>query len=204
VDLLLIRHAQPVRIDGLSDDAPAADPALHADGVAQAARLATALASAGLDALYCSPMRRALETAAPIAAATGLEVRVEEGLAEFDQGSTSYIPLEEMQATRDPRLERWAAGDVSDLVGDPVMFQERVTETVASIVAAHPSRIVAVVCHGGVINGYVAGLLGSPHLTWAHHDYTGITRVAVSRGGAITVRGMNDHAHLLPALSPLA
>jgi probable phosphoglycerate mutase len=191
MQLLLIRHAQPVRVEG-SSDAP-----LHPHGIAQASALATALATEGLDALYCSPMRRALDTAAPVAAITGLAAQVEEGVAEFDRAATSYIPLEELQASRDPRLERWAAGDLSDFVDDPVAFQATVTKAIDSIVAAHPGETVAVVCHGGVINAYVAGLLGSTNLAWAHHDYTGITRLLIRRNGGCTVRRMNDCAHLI-------
>jgi broad specificity phosphatase PhoE len=193
MELLLVRHAQPLRIDA---SAGPADPPLHHKGIAQSQALAAALAGARLDALYCSPMRRARETADAVAAATGLTPRISDSVAEFDRTAASYIPLEDLRAERDPRLARWAAGDIDDLLEDPVTFQATVTVSINAIVAAHAGQTVAVVCHGGVINAYVAGLLSSVNVTWAHHDYTGITRLAISRQGTRTVRAMNDCAHL--------
>ncbi len=64
MDLLLIRHALPVRIEG--GDGPA-DPELSDDGWRQAGALAAWLADDGIDAMVASPLRRAQETAAPLA-----------------------------------------------------------------------------------------------------------------------------------------
>ena len=72
MELLLVRHALPVRrelVDG------AADPELSADGHAQAEHLATYLSSEHLDAIYASPLRRAYQTAEPIAAQHSIDVR---------------------------------------------------------------------------------------------------------------------------------
>ena len=102
MELLLIRHALPVRIDEGSVDGPA-DPALAPAGLEQAAALAEWLADEQVDAIWCSPMRRAQETAGPVAARLGLEVLVEEGVAEYDRESPSYIPVEELKAANDPR-----------------------------------------------------------------------------------------------------
>src|SRR5215470_9412606 len=59
-----------------------AEIALNERGHAQAAALAEALAPRRLDAVLASPQRRAQQTAAPIAAAHGLEVQTESDLAE--------------------------------------------------------------------------------------------------------------------------
>jgi probable phosphoglycerate mutase len=191
MDLVLIRHAEPVRVDGVVGGA-AADPALSARGVEQAIAVSRVLRAEGLDALYSSPMRRARQTAEPIAAAIDKPILIADGVAEFDRGAHSYIPLEELQAAGDPRLERWAAGDLSDFGADPGEFQRQVIGAFDAIIADHPGDKVGVVCHGGVINALVSAHLGTTHLTWAHHDYTGITRVRVSRQGAFTVRCLNQ------------
>ena len=57
MELVLIRHAEPVRVDGVVGGA-AADPALSARGVEQAIAVSRVLRAEGLDALYSSPMRR--------------------------------------------------------------------------------------------------------------------------------------------------
>ena len=50
------------------------DPALSPEGAANAERLADALADKGVVAIYATPTRRAMETAAPLAGRTGIEV----------------------------------------------------------------------------------------------------------------------------------
>jgi probable phosphoglycerate mutase len=200
VELLVIRHAEPVHIEETADGSPA-DPPLHARGILQAHAVAKVVASEGIDTLISSPLRRALETAAAIGATTGLNVQVDEGVAEFDRGAASYVPMEVLKARRDPRLERWAGGDLAEFGLDPAAFQATVVKAVDGIAERSAGKTVAIVCHGGVINGYVAAKLGSPSLTWAFHDYTGITRLAISRRGTMTVRCLNERSHLA-ALTP--
>ena len=59
--LILIRHGLPVRSDS------SADPPLAPQGARQAGQMARWLKDEGIDALYSSPMRRARETADPLA-----------------------------------------------------------------------------------------------------------------------------------------
>ncbi|HEX7244850.1 MAG TPA: histidine phosphatase family protein, partial [Solirubrobacterales bacterium] len=103
------------------------DPALAAIGLDQATALAEWLAEEKIDAIWCSPMRRAQETAAPLAARLGLEVTVEEGIAEYDRESPSYIPVEELKAANDPR---WY-----EVPEQPEHFQAVVVEAIERIVA---------------------------------------------------------------------
>src|SRR5687768_15688948 len=101
MELLLIRHALPVRVDEGTVDGPA-DPELSAAGLEQAKALAGWLADERIDAIWSSPMRRARETASPLSERLGLEVVVDPGLAEFDRDAASYIPIEELKAANDP------------------------------------------------------------------------------------------------------
>lgn len=66
--VVLVRHAER-----LSDDR---DPGLSEVGIAHAERLAEILEHAGITAIYVSEARRTRETAAPVAARTGVEPRV--------------------------------------------------------------------------------------------------------------------------------
>jgi len=70
VELVLVRHALPRRIEDA--DGPA-DPGLTEEGHEQARHLADYLAVESIDALYSSPMRRAVQTAAPLADRLGVE-----------------------------------------------------------------------------------------------------------------------------------
>jgi 2,3-bisphosphoglycerate-dependent phosphoglycerate mutase len=70
----------------------------------QARHLAEYLAAeAPLDALYTSPLNRARQTAAPVAEHFGLDVVVDDGVAEWDRHSNDYVPIEELKAADDPR-----------------------------------------------------------------------------------------------------
>src|SRR5690625_3062380 len=65
---IVVRHAEKASNDP-------EDPALDADGQARAQALAEVLADVSLKAVYATPTRRTRETAAPVAAEKGLEVR---------------------------------------------------------------------------------------------------------------------------------
>ena len=138
MELLLVRHALPERVEG---DAPA-DPGLSEVGRHQAEALAAWLADEPVDAIYSSPMRRARETAVPLAAAHGVGVAVDDELAEFDQGAHWYIPLEELKANNDPRYQavvegRWGpGGEIGER--DPETFRAGVVK--ASNGSSPPTR----------------------------------------------------------------
>jgi broad specificity phosphatase PhoE len=72
--IYLVQHGDKERAAG--------DPGLTALGTRQAAVTARWLQERGLRALYSSPLRRARETAAPVASATGLSVQLEIRLRE--------------------------------------------------------------------------------------------------------------------------
>src|SRR5215210_6640675 len=71
MELILVRHAEPRRVGAGEVDGPA-DPGLTDRGRQQAERLAAWLAVEPVDAVITSPLRRARETAAPVASALGL------------------------------------------------------------------------------------------------------------------------------------
>jgi probable phosphoglycerate mutase len=188
VELLLIRHGLPVRVDeGHPDDGPA-DPQLAPVGLEQAELLATYLASETIDAVWSSPMRRARETAAPLGAALGIEVRVDDGLAEFDRDALSYIPIEELKAAGDPR---WY-----EQPERPEDFVAGVVATMERIVRDHPRQRVAVVCHGGVVNAYAGHVLGIDTPLFFLPAYTSISRVMAAGSGERSIRSLNETSHV--------
>lgn len=194
MELMLIRHARPHRVELAAGEA--ADPGLDEVGGAQAGRLAAWLAEESIDALYSSPLRRALETAKPLADALGLETVVEDGLAEYDRGLSFYIPLEELRSSGDPRWEMmmadyWAAEKV-----DPAAFIETVVMTFERLIESHAGERVVAVCHGGVINVYLAHVLGTRDSMFFLPEYTGVARVLASRDGVRSIRSLNEAAHL--------
>lgn len=199
--LILVRHALPERVRPDGSGSAAADPGLTARGREQAESLVPALARDEVDALYASPLRRARETAAPLATASGRSPRLLEGLREYDADAAGYVPVHEMARVDPSGWERMRAGLLPAHV-DTATFAARVTDTLEAIVAAHPGVCTAVVvAHAGVIDVYLAGLLGIDRPLAFPLDYAGITRVQAGRDGRRVVRSVNETghvAHLLP------
>ena len=196
MDLVLVRHAEPVRTPAGSVSGPA-DPGLTELGFDQSRRLAEWLALEPIDVVVSSPMRRARETAAPLAAALGLDIEIVDGLTEYDSGSDDYIPMDELQASGDPRWLAMVEGRWEDFGADPAhVFKARVAETVDAIVDRNPGRRVVAVCHGGVVNCALASILGIDRYLWFEPVYTSISRVVASRSGVRSVVSLNERAHL--------
>ncbi len=210
MELLIIRHALPVRVDN-THTGEEADPVLSDLGRRQADALAAWLAEHpagsgpadpddGIDALYSGPKRRALETAAPLADMLGLDVLVEPDLDEFDFGEPEYVPIEELKAAGDPR---WLEFITDEGIPEPEAFQARVVAAMERIVADNPGRRVAVSCHGGVIGAYLSHLLGIDRIFFFEAAYTSVSRVLAASSGERSVGSMNELAHLRVAGLPL-
>lgn len=95
MELILIRHGLPEQ--RVTDDGTPADPALSETGHDQAQRVAGWLEDRHIDRLYSSPMKRAVQTAKPLSEKKGLEIEICDGVAEYDQNSELYIPVEDLK-----------------------------------------------------------------------------------------------------------
>ena len=121
-------------------------------GRRQADALAELVAQENVDAIYSSPLIRALETARIVAARTGLEVTELDGLREVDTGSWSGLSRAEVQERFPEGFERWIAGGSGWEDGETYEeMGERVLRAIRAIAAAHPNGRVLVVSHGGPI-----------------------------------------------------
>jgi len=191
-----VRHGLPVRVEGAEGPA---DPVLTDEGRRQSERLAEWLAHEHIDHLMSSTLRRAQQTAAPVGDRLGLGVELVQGLSEFDADADSYIPIEELRQTRDPRFFALVEGRWDELGStvDPSAFADLVHTTIEGVIERFPGQRVAVVCHGGVINLYLGRILGAERHLWFEPGYTSISRVAASRDGHRTIVSLNETAHLI-------
>lgn len=194
MELLLIRHAIPVRRELESG---IADPELSSDGVKQAQLLADYLIDERIDALYASPMRRARQTAEPVAQRQRLRMELVDGVAEFDRTSSEYVPVEELKDSDDPRWRAMLRGEWPPREESLDEFVERVVASIEEIIGRHEGQRVAIVCHGGVINAYLARVLGLGNREgFFYPNYTSIHRVAAARTGERSVVTVNETSHL--------
>ena len=195
MEIVLVRHALPVRIDGTDDGAPA-DPSLAERGLLQAKRVVDALAGQQIQAIYTSPAARARATAAPLEQAMGLTAVVEAGLAEFDTADTSYVPIEELKAEGDPRWKALMRGDLYGPGIDPVAFRARVVVAVEAIIARHPGGRAVLFSHAGTINAYAGHVVGQPKAIWFPPAYASLSRIGAARDGRRGVTSLNETAHV--------
>jgi 2,3-bisphosphoglycerate-dependent phosphoglycerate mutase len=194
MELLLIRHALPERIE--TRDGSPADPPLSARGRAQAERMTRWVSAEAIDAVYSSPMRRARETAAPLAAALGVDVGIDAGLVEMDHLSDVYVPLEQLKAEDYPRWQAMIQQGGLYAGVDLDAFRRNVVAAVERAIAAHPGGRVALVCHGGVINAWAGHVLGIADPFFLDVAYTGVSRFLAARAGPRSVQSLNETAHL--------
>jgi broad specificity phosphatase PhoE len=136
----------------------------HAEaGNAEQARvLAASLALLSPAAVYTSPLARATETAAAIAALHGLTPVKVEGLREIDFGDADGLAFDELPHALqrglldEPARVRFPGGE------SYVELQERVCSALVRIVADHPDGTVVVVSHAGSIRAALADWLSMP------------------------------------------
>lgn len=145
MQVLLVRHALPLR----NEHGQGSDPDLSADGLAQIERLPKALERFPISRVVSSPQRRAVQTAAPVAADRGLSVEIDDRFAEYDRDLPVYIPVEQIRDEMPEEWARLAQGHLPSAV-DEDAFRARVRAAVDDLVAAaDPEDTVAVFSHGG-------------------------------------------------------
>ncbi len=181
-EIVLVRHGEPDWTPG--GGAAVDDAGLTRRGRLQAEAVAEALSDLGFDALYASPLRRAQETAAPIAATLGVEVRTLDELAEIGirvGGMTQQeVDAYFRAATRRPLRHHWDGWPGGESFRD---FHARVCKAVGDILARHALRArreddftvwsgaahaprVAIVAHGGTNAVLLSHLLDLPPVPW--------------------------------------
>lgn len=160
--ILLVRHGNtpttgkvlPGRAKGLSLSDTGRDQAKTA-----AERIA---ALARVDAIYCSPLERARETAAPIAAARGLKAKVDRGLLECEFGDWTGAQLSKLSklpewstVQRAPSTFRFPNGESF------TEMQVRMVSTLDRLRSAHPGGTIVCVSHADPIKAAVAHAVGT-------------------------------------------
>ena len=194
MELILVRHGLPLRREVVEGPA---DPELSIEGHDQSSRLAMYLKTESIDAIYSSPMKRAFQTAEPLAQTTGLPISIVDDVAEYDRLSNEYIPIEELRAANDERWQKLLTGEWQSDSDTLESFRNRVISSLEQLISQHASQRIVVTCHGGVINQYLAHILGiATERGFFYPQYTSIHRVVASQNGLRSIASLNEIAHL--------
>jgi broad specificity phosphatase PhoE len=190
-----VRHGQTAHNrDGLLQGR--VDVALSEIGRMQAERVANRYVGSTIAAVVTSPLRRARDTAAAIAAVTGCKVEIDDRLLELDYGEWDGRALTEIPG------ERWA-----EWIADPNFAPPggeslvAVTARVVSFCRDHllpDDRHVVAVSHVSPIKAAVAWALGADErVTFRMHlGLASITKIGTRSDGSGYLASFNDGAHL--------
>jgi probable phosphoglycerate mutase len=196
-ELILVRHSQP--------HGGVADPGLTPWGLQLAERAAAWLAHDPVDVVVASPMRRAQETAAPIAAALGREVHTLQGLLEWEAVPPRpvYVPLDEFPLDHPARLSL-TEGRYPDFVPpfDHQQFRATARAALDEIFDRWPVDRIVAVCHGGVINAMLTAVIEeslgvTDGFFFVYPAYTSMSVVERVAGGRTVLRSINDVGHVM-------
>ncbi len=186
-ELVLVRHGETEWHAG-NRYAGRSDVALTPRGKAHAEELAQWAAGAGLDAILCSPLSRTRATAAPAAAATGLDAVVDDRLIEVDFGAGEGLTRAEMAEEFPEGLAAFLAAPASCPLpgGEPgADAVARARPALDDACRAWPGRVL-VVAHQTLLRLLLCDLLGLPldHYRTVFPRLEPVARTVVVVGGA--------------------
>jgi 2,3-bisphosphoglycerate-dependent phosphoglycerate mutase len=202
-ELVLVRHgASAAAVPGEPFDLVGghSDPPLAAEGERQADAVARRLARQPPAAIFATDLQRTTQTAAPLAALTGLEPHILPDLREVHLGEWEGGEFRVRAARRDPvylrmfEEERW---DVIPGAESPEPLERRVRAGLHTILATVGQGAVAVAfVHGGIVAEACRQATQSRPFAFVGADNGSITRLVVRASGKWWLRSFNDTAHL--------
>ncbi len=201
VKIYIVRHCESMgnvehRFQGRFD-AP-----VSPRGEQQLELLALRFRNTHLDAIYSSPLSRALRTAQAVNRFHDLPVQVWDSLSELDVGEMENLLLTEIGEKFPLVAENWdESPDLCEFPGGETMKQayDRANGALDQIIAENPGKTVLIATHGGVIRnldarirtGDVTGMRGG-----AVFGNTGVSILEADGRGGLKWTLVNDQSHL--------
>jgi len=162
--IFLVRHAENdfMRRKRLAGRLPGVH--LNKKGRAHAQALAQRLASMPVRAVYSSPLERAMETAAPISGALGLQVIPCPALVETDYGQWQDQPIRTLARDKLWRLVQFSPSRVRFPGGESIAeIQQRICQALETLAQQYEAKdLVVCVSHADPIKLAVAYYVGMP------------------------------------------
>jgi len=141
--IFLVRHGQTA-LNAAGALRGRLDPELDATGLREAIAVAGSIGRSGLRLVVASPLLRAAETAAHIAAIAGLRVELDERLVDRDYGSWAGKPKEEL-------IARWGSLDTAPDVEPTAEVFARAMDAFLDVASRFRSGSAALVTHDAVL-----------------------------------------------------
>ena len=203
-ELVFVRHGEQRAPENPNPSArETVDPPLSERGRRQARLVGERFSIERVDAVFASPLSRALETGREIARHHRLEPVIIPDLREVevfrdvppDQSIRDFFGVSLLVATRE-RMIRERKWDVYPLSESSHEFRKRTVNAVEAIIAQGEGKRVVIACHGGVINSYMAHICASSQDMFFRPAHTSVS-IALAGEGIRALQSLNDVAHLL-------
>jgi 2,3-bisphosphoglycerate-dependent phosphoglycerate mutase len=218
MEIVFIRHGEPEWVrDGFNVD----NPPLTERGHRQAARMAEALSGEHFDEVFCSPLVRTRQTAAPLFAALGRDEQIAPWLEEIRNpiwsGTPAEIADEAYQEQRErASVDRWRGLDGGESprdfvdrihLGCTMWLDERGVRRLDSDFSLwevdEPDRRIALVAHAGTNSVSICHLLGVPAVPWewdrfviGHASISRVRTMQMGDGHSFCLTKLSDVEHL--------
>ena len=218
MEIVLIRHGEPEWVrDGFNID----NPPLTARGHRQAQQMADALAGEEFDEVFCSPLLRACQTAAPLFEALGRTEAIDPWLEEIRNPIWQGTPQEQAEAAYNEQRarashERWLGliggepmRDFVDRIhlGCTLFLEERGVRRLPSDFSLWdvdlPEQKIALVAHAGTNSVAICHLLGIPPVPWewdrfviGHASISRVRSIQMGDGYTFGLTKLSDVEHL--------
>jgi broad specificity phosphatase PhoE len=177
------------------------DVELNQNGIKQAELLAEYLSELKIEAVYSSPLKRALKTAEAVARRHRLRVETNPGLNDCDFGQWQGLSLREVKDKYKKLYRQWAESpQLVKIPGGESLegVRERALKVVNGVIAKHSGAVV-LVAHRVVNKVLICALLGldNSHFWNIRQDVGGTTVFNYEKGRFVLTRH-NDTSYLRP------
>jgi len=199
--VILVRHGetdwnQERRVQGCGSDRE-----LTEAGKQQAESIGLRLKQERIQAIYSSPLRRALDTAQAIARHHQVEVQTELSLSEIDAGELEGVLIDNIGSYLNELVARERGDEsVSKVYGGELLSEvrQRAWSTIQRLVNQHDDGTIVLVAHYFVILSIICSVLGLPlsEMGRLKLDVGSISAITFDkRGTRLTL--FNDSCHLV-------
>jgi probable phosphoglycerate mutase len=173
-------------------------------GLAQAEATAAVLAKEKIDAIYSSDLLRAVQTAEPLARATGLEIVTSPALRERHVGVLEGLTFDESRERYPKDYYALVNRNVHHIITGGESYRQllhRITDHLDKVTSEHRGQRIAIFSHTGAICFLTLHLMGAIHrgtryTPWLITSNCGINRFELRGRKNVRVLALNDTRHL--------
>lgn len=148
--LIVVRHGQSIGNREGIIQGKRGDFELTEDGIKQGEKAALVLKNEKIDAIYSSPLKRALQTAKIINKYHNLEINIKSGLAERDYGTFTGLKKNKLSPEQKEIFDKRHIEDFKLPEGECILDQKkRVREVIEEILEKNKDKTILIVVHAG-------------------------------------------------------